>query len=56
MFDVIFRTLAGGAAGVPALGMQALPEQLAAALPAGVVRLGDAGGRGRTRAGHDAGR
>ena len=40
MFDVIFRTLAGGAAGVPALGMQALPEQLAAALPAGAVRLG----------------
>ena len=40
MFDVIFRTLAGGAAGVPALGMQALPEQLAAGLPPGAVRLG----------------
>lgn len=40
MFDVIFRTLAVGDAVVPALGMQAIPDQLAAGLPAGTVRLG----------------
>lgn len=39
MFDVILRTLAVGDAAVPALGMQQIPEQLAAALPEGTVRL-----------------
>ncbi len=39
MFDVIFRTLADGDSAVPAAGMQAIPEQLAARLPAGAVRL-----------------
>ena len=40
MFDVIFRTLADGDSAVPAAGMQAMPEQLAARLPAGTIRLG----------------
>lgn len=40
MFDVIFRTLAVGDAAVPALGMQAIPDQLATHLPPGAVRLG----------------
>ena len=36
MFDVIFRSLGEGASALPARGMQAIPEQLAAALgPAG---------------------
>ncbi len=39
MFDVVFRMLADGAAAVPAAGMQALPEQLAARLPAGTIQL-----------------
>lgn len=39
MFDVIFRTLAVGDAAVPARGMGAIPAQMAAALPDGVVRL-----------------
>ncbi|MEZ5176964.1 MAG: NAD(P)/FAD-dependent oxidoreductase [Acidimicrobiales bacterium] len=39
MFEVIFRTLALGDAAVPALGMQAIPDQLAAGLPEGTVRL-----------------
>jgi phytoene dehydrogenase-like protein len=39
MFDVIFRMLADGAAAVPAAGMQALPDQLAARLPSGAVEL-----------------
>ncbi|CAN5567713.1 NAD(P)/FAD-dependent oxidoreductase [soil metagenome] len=39
MFDVIFRMLADGAAAVPAAGMQALPDQLAAQLPTGAVEL-----------------
>jgi phytoene dehydrogenase-like protein len=39
MFDVIFRTLAVGDAAVPALGMQAIPDQLAAGLPEGTVAL-----------------
>ena len=38
MSEVIFRTLALGDAAVPAHGMQAIPHQLAAALPAGTVR------------------
>ncbi len=40
MFDVIFRSLARGDSAVPAQGMQAIPDQLAAGLPAGVVHLG----------------
>jgi phytoene dehydrogenase-like protein len=40
MFDVIFRMLADGDSAVPAAGMQAMPEQLAAALPDGAVELG----------------
>ncbi len=40
MFDVIFRTLAVGDAAVPAAGMGAIPAQLAARFPQGVVRLG----------------
>jgi len=39
-FDVIFRMLADGDSAVPARGMQAIPEQLAARLPAGTVHLG----------------
>jgi phytoene dehydrogenase-like protein len=39
MYEVIFRTLAVGDAAVPARGMQAIPDQLAASLPAGTVRL-----------------
>jgi phytoene dehydrogenase-like protein len=39
MFDVIFRTLAVGDAAVPALGMEEIPKQLAAALDPGTVRL-----------------
>jgi phytoene dehydrogenase-like protein len=42
MFDVIFRMLADGDSAVPATGMQAIPDQLAARLPAGAVRLGAA--------------
>lgn len=37
MFDVVFRMLADGDSAVPAAGMQAIPDQLAAALPAGTV-------------------
>ncbi|MCU0273894.1 MAG: FAD-dependent oxidoreductase, partial [Acidimicrobiales bacterium] len=40
MFDLIFRSLATGDAAVPARGMRAIPEQLAAGLPAGTVHLG----------------
>ncbi len=39
MFDVIFRMLADGDSAVPASGMQAIPDQLAARLPDGAVRL-----------------
>jgi glycine/D-amino acid oxidase-like deaminating enzyme len=38
--SLLIRTFARGTPGVPAWGMQALPEQLAAALPAGTMRLG----------------
>jgi phytoene dehydrogenase-like protein len=38
-FEVIFRMLATGDAAVPDRGMGRLPELMAAALPAGVVRL-----------------
>jgi phytoene dehydrogenase-like protein len=39
MFDVIFRTLADGDSAVPEAGMQAIPDQLAARLPNGTIRL-----------------
>lgn len=39
MSDVILRCLATGDSVVPALGMQAIPDQLAAHLPAGTVHL-----------------
>jgi hypothetical protein len=37
--DLVLRSFASGVPSVPAAGMQAIPEQLAAALPAGTVRL-----------------
>ncbi|HYN34075.1 MAG TPA: FAD-dependent oxidoreductase, partial [Ilumatobacteraceae bacterium] len=40
MFDIIFRMLADGDSAVPAAGMQAIPDQLAAKLPAGSIHLG----------------
>jgi phytoene dehydrogenase-like protein len=40
MFDVIFRMLADGDSAVPATGMQAIPDQLAATLPAGSIEFG----------------
>ena len=39
MFDIIFRMLADGDSVVPAAGMQAIPDQLAARLPAETIRL-----------------
>jgi phytoene dehydrogenase-like protein len=39
MFDIIFRMLADGDSAVPARGMQAIPDQLAARLPDGTVHL-----------------
>jgi phytoene dehydrogenase-like protein len=39
-FDLILRMLAVGSTGVPADGMGAVPDQLAAELPSGAVRLG----------------
>ena len=39
-FEFVFQQFVTGEAAVPALGMQQLPEQLAARLPAGAVRLG----------------
>lgn len=38
-FEFFFRMFAEGRAALPAKGMQAIPEQLAAALPEGTVRL-----------------
>ena len=38
---LLLRSMARGSQALPALGMQALPEQLAAGLPAGTVRLGE---------------
>jgi phytoene dehydrogenase-like protein len=38
-FKFVFRMLALGDASLPALGMQQIPEQLAAALPAGMIHL-----------------
>lgn len=40
MFDVVLRCLVVGSSAVPAAGMGAIPTQLAAALPAGTLRLG----------------
>jgi phytoene dehydrogenase-like protein len=39
-FDVLFRMLATGQSSVPALGMEAIPQQLADALPTGCVHTG----------------
>jgi phytoene dehydrogenase-like protein len=39
-FEFIFRMLSEGHAAVPALGMQAIPEQLAAGLPVGSIKFG----------------
>lgn len=39
-FRFVFRTFAEGGAAVPALGMQVIPDQIAARLPPGAVRLG----------------
>ncbi len=39
MFDLVYRCLAKGDAGVPAAGMGAIPAQLAERLPPGAVRL-----------------
>jgi len=41
-FRFVFRTFADGPGAVPALGMQAIPDQIAANLPPGSVRLGAA--------------
>jgi phytoene dehydrogenase-like protein len=40
MLEFVFRMFAEGCAALPAAGMQAIPEQLAAGLPTGTVRLG----------------
>lgn len=40
VFDVIFRMLSDGDSAVPAAGMQAIPDQLAAKLPPGSIELG----------------
>ena len=40
MFDFVFRMLADGDNAFPAGGMQAIPDQLAAALPPGTIQLG----------------
>ena len=40
MFDIIFRMLADGDSAVPAAGMQAIPDQLAARLPADTIEFG----------------
>jgi phytoene dehydrogenase-like protein len=39
-FDLVWRTFARGSVCVPAGGMRRIPEQLAAALPAGALHLG----------------
>ncbi len=44
-FDVVWRSFALGTQCVPAAGMGAIPAQLAAGLPAGVLRLGSPVGR-----------
>ena len=40
MFEFVFKMLAEGDAALPAGGMQAIPDQLAAALPEGSIRFG----------------
>ena len=40
MFEFVMRMLADGENAIPAIGMQAIPNQLAARLPAGTIRLG----------------
>lgn len=40
MFEFVFRMLALGKNALPAAGMQAIPEQIAAGLPSGSIRLG----------------
>ncbi len=40
MFDIIFRMLADGDSAVPAAGMQAIPDQLAARLPSDAIEFG----------------
>jgi phytoene dehydrogenase-like protein len=40
MFDIIFRMLADGDSAVPAAGMQAIPDQLAARLPTDAIEFG----------------
>jgi phytoene dehydrogenase-like protein len=42
VFDVVFRSLARGDSAVPALGMEEIPRQLAAGLPAGTLRCASA--------------
>jgi phytoene dehydrogenase-like protein len=39
LFRFLFRMLAEGGVAVPAMGLQAIPDQLAASLPAGSLRL-----------------
>lgn len=39
-FELVWRSFARGGVGVPAAGMQALPELIAAPLPTGTLRLG----------------
>lgn len=39
MLDFVFRMMAEGGTSLPAAGMQALPDQLAARLPAGTIQL-----------------
>lgn len=38
--ELVVRSFVKGTPGVPSAGMQAIPEQVAAALPAGAIRLG----------------
>ena len=40
MFDIVFRMLSDGDSAVPAAGMQAIPDQLAAMLPADTIEFG----------------
>lgn len=49
-FDLVLRMLARGRTGLPAGGIQAVPDQLASRLPAGVVKCGAAVSRLRSRA------
>ena len=53
MADVVLRCLTVGDSAVPATGMQAIPDQLAAALPAGTVQLDTRGAQRRPGRRHD---